>query len=170
MEERNESLHRAFEVIRIFLIYLWVVFLLALNASSIAFFDIGNITPYFLLMGIYYWVLTRPALFPSYVVFAYALGLDIISGQPIGLNALSFMIVFFVLHSQRRFMIGQSWPVLWTGYALACLLVALIHMIVFILMHWSWPGLFPLLATVFISALAYPLITVPMIALNRIFR
>lgn len=170
MEERSEGLLRAFEIIRIVLIYVWVVFLMVLNASSIAIFDIGNITPFFLLMGIYYWVLTRPSLFPSYIVFAFALGLDIISGQPIGLNAFSFMVVYFLLNGQRRFLSGQSWSVMWVGFGLACALVAFLHMLVFILMNWSWPGILPLLATVLSSVLAYPLIAMPMIGLNRIFR
>lgn len=170
MEERNESLQRVFAILRIASVYVFLCLLMIFNAASLPMFDLGNITPYFLLMGIYYWTLTRPTLMPFYLVFLLGLGLDVITGQLLGLNALAFLIIAFVLHGQRRFLRGQSWPVLWVGYGLACALVAFIHMVVFILVSRSWPGLFPFTATVLISVLAYPIIVWPMMTLNKFFR
>lgn len=170
MEHENESLQKIFAIAKNISVYLLLIFLTLMNASSLPIFDLGNITPYFLLMGVYFWSLTRPSLLPFYVVFAFGLTLDFITAQVVGLNALAFLLISFVLFSQRRYLKGQSWPVLWAGYGFACIFVGLLHLIVFILMNWAWPGLFQLLATVIISVLAYPLVTVPMIALNKLFR
>lgn len=170
MEQENPSLQKLFAIAKIAFVYLFLLFLMFLNAARLSMFDLGNITPYFLLMGIYFWLLARPALLPFYLVFILGLGLDVISGQVIGVNALAFLLISFVIFSQRRFLKGQAWPVLWVGYGIACLFVGLVHFLVYILMNWAWPGLLPLLATVVISVLAYPLMTVPMIALNKLFR
>ncbi len=170
MEEHSEAFQRISSILRNFLVYIFLIFLLLFNAASLPMFDIRNITPYFLLMGIYYWTLTRPSLLPFYLVFILGLALDIVSGQLLGLNALCFLLISFILHGQRRFLRGQSWAVLWAGYGLACMVVAFIHMLVFILMSQSWPGFFPLFATILVSVLAYPVIVMPMITLNKFFR
>ena len=170
MEDRNESLQKIFAIARIISVYLFLIFLLLLNAAKLPVFDLGTVTPYFLLMGVYYWLLARPTMLPFYLVFVFGLALDFITGEVVGLNALCFLLISFVLYGQRRFLKGQAWPVLWAGYGLACAFVACVHMIVFILMNWSLPGFFQFFAPILISVLAYPLITIPMIALNKLFR
>lgn len=170
MEHENELLQRFVAIAKFVLVYLFLIFLLMLNASSLPIFDLGNITPYFLLMGIYYWLLAKPSLLPFYLVFLFGLALDFATGQIVGLNAFCFLLISFILHGQRRFLKGQAWPVLWAGYGLACFFVGLIHLLVFILMHWAWPGAFQLLATVVVSLLTYPIMVVPMIALHKLFR
>lgn len=170
MERQNETLQKYLGIVRYAAVYVFLIFLMLLNASSLPVFDIGNITPYFLLMGIYFWLLTRPGLLPFYLVFIFGLGLDFITGQVVGLNAFSFLMISFVLTSQRRYMNGQAWPVIWAGFGFAALFLGAMHMLIFILMNWAWPGIFELFATVLISVLAYPLMTLPMSALNKLFR
>ena len=170
MEHQNETLQKIFAIAKTSLVYVFLIFLMFLNAARLSILDMGNITPYFLLMGIYFWLLARPSLLPFYLVFLLGLGLDVISGQVIGGNALAFLLISFVIFSQRRFLKGQAWPVLWVGYGVACLFVGLIHFAVFVLMNWAWPGLLPLLATVVISVLVYPLMTIPMIAIQKLYR
>lgn len=170
MEEENEVSNKIVSILRIIFVYLFLIFLLFLNAANLPMFDMGNIAPYFLLMGIYFWALARPALIPFYLVFFFGLALDFITAQPVGLNAVCFLLVSFILYSQRRFLKGQAWPVIWAGFGLATLLVAGIHLVVFILMNWAWPGSFQLFATVLISVLAYPVVSMPMVAINRLFR
>ncbi|PZP55776.1 MAG: rod shape-determining protein MreD [Micavibrio aeruginosavorus] len=171
MEDSNEALQKVVAIVRVVLVYISLVFLMLLNASSIPILELGNITPYFLLMGIYFWILARPGLVPFYLAFLFGLGLDFITGQAVGLNALCFLLISFILFSQRRFLKGQVWPVLWAGYGVACLFVGFIHLLVFILSSgFHFPSLMPFLATVLVSVLAYPLMTVPMVAINKFFR
>lgn len=170
MEEQHEGLQRALTLLRIVFVHFYMLILLALNAASLPVFDIGTVTPYFLLMGIYFWGVNRPGMIPSYLVFIFGILLDIVTGQPIGLNALSFLLIYFILYGQRRFLKGQAWPVLWFGFGIAAILVSAIHMLVFILTSWVWPGVTSAVLAVLISFLAYPLVIAPMIALNKFMR
>jgi rod shape-determining protein MreD len=169
-EDRHEAVQKTFAAARTGSVYLFLAFLTFLNASNLAVLELGNITPYFLLMGIYFWLLSRPSLLPAWLVLVMGLSLDLISGQPVGLNGFCFLLIYFALHGQRRFLKGQSWPVLWAGYGLACLFVGLIHLVVFLLSNrFAWPGFVPLAATVLVSILTYPLVVMPMVAINRLF-
>ena len=169
-EERHEAVQKVFAIARTGSVYLFLLFLMFLNASNLAGIDNGNITPYFLLMGIYFWLLSRPLLLPAWLVLLLGLTLDLITGQPVGLNGLCFLLIYFVLLGQRRFLKGQSWPVLWAGYGIASLFLGLVHLLVFLLSNrFAWPGLFPLIASVIVSVLTYPLVIMPMVAINRLF-
>ncbi len=81
----------------------------------------GTVAPQFVLMAIYYWAIHRPDLLrPS---FAFGLGVlhDLLSGIPLGLSALVFVLVYWVVLSQRRFFLAGSFAMLWFGFLLiAC--------------------------------------------------
>ena len=167
-DHQSETAQKIFAVARIISVYVFLFLLMVLNAARIPILQIGIVTPFFLLMGIYYWTLTRPSLLPTYLAFILGLMLDFITGQPVGANGLAFLVISFLLHSQRRFLKGQSWPVLWAGYGIACMFVGILHLTVFVLMNWSWPGLSTLIATVVLSVLAYPVTLTPMVAWQRL--
>lgn len=170
MEEQHEGLQRALTLLRILFVHVYMLILLALNAASLPVLDIGTVTPYFLLMGVYFWGVNRPRMIPSYLVFLFGLLLDTVTGQPIGLNALSFLLIYYTLHGQRRFLKGQAWPVLWFGFGIASILVSAIHLLVFMVTNWAWPGIASGVLAVLISFLAYPLVIAPMVALNKFMR
>ena len=78
-----------------------------------------------LLMAIYYWSVYRPTLLPPWLVFAIGLLLDLITGMPyLGLSAILFLLGRIVVVDQRRFLTGQSFMVIWMGFAA---LAALFH-------------------------------------------
>lgn len=170
MDDIDESYRKPLLILRVGCVYAYLVFLLVLNASNIPLFDLGYSTPFFLLMGIYYWRLHKPYILPLPCVFLLGLTLDLITAMPAGLNAFSFLLIAFVLGGQRRFLNGQAWPVLWVGFALAAILVAVLHCLAFALLNWRWPGFSPVIVSVIISSLAYPLIAWPMIKLTRFFK
>lgn len=121
----------------------------------------------FLLIGIYFWTIYRPTLLPYPLIFASGLLLDFLSGGLVGLYALCFMIVAIIVRGQRRFLLGQSWSVVWAGYCVAVTMVMCIQYLVYSLDSLTILPPVALAFNLVISYLLYPLILPPMILLNR---
>ncbi|MFZ5834303.1 MAG: rod shape-determining protein MreD [Pseudomonadota bacterium] len=76
----------------------------------------STVAPLFSVVAIFFWVVSRPNLMPPAAVFAVGLLQDILSGGPIGLWALTLLIVQYLTFSMRRFIIGQSFVMGWIGF------------------------------------------------------
>ena len=87
----------------------------------------SNIAPLLPLMAVYHWAVFRPRLLPAYAVFMIGLLQDILTGAPIGVNALVFLVVHGTVLSQKRFFIGISFFILWLGFALIAAVAAAIN-------------------------------------------
>ncbi len=86
----------------------------------------ARVAPLLSLMAVYHWTVFRPALMPALAVFAIGLLQDILSGTPIGVHALVFLIVQGLVLSQRRFLVGKSFAVVWLGFSLVATGAALL--------------------------------------------
>ncbi len=78
----------------------------------------SDIAPMLPLMAIYHWTIYRPELMPAAAVFVIGLMEDALVGLPLGVNALVFLIAYWVVLSQRQFFVGKSFPIIWLGFAL----------------------------------------------------
>ncbi len=78
----------------------------------------GEMAPAVVLISIYYWTIFRPDLLPTPAVFAIGLVQDVLTGTPLGVNALVLLLVFAVVLGQRRFFLGKSFLVMWWGFLL----------------------------------------------------
>lgn len=149
-------------------LYILLFLLILLNLINFPLLgeDGGKLS--FLLIGIYFWTIYRPTLLPYPMIFVTGLFLDLLSGGLLGLNALCFMVVAMIVRGQRRFLLGQSWSVVWAGYCVAVTLVMGIHYLVYSLDSLTILSPIPLGFNLIISYLLYPLILPPMILLNRL--
>ena len=77
-----------------------------------------EIAPALPLMAVYYWGIHRPDLLRPGAVFAIGLLQDLLSGAPLGLNALTLVCVHWTVLSQRRFFLANTFALLWFGFAL----------------------------------------------------
>ncbi len=92
--------------------------LVLINALPLHVPGLARIAPLLPLMAIYHWAIFRPRLLPTSVVFLIGLLQDVLSGTPIGVNALVFIAVYGAVLSQKRFFSGKSFAILWLGFAL----------------------------------------------------
>lgn len=103
--------------LRLGVAYILLAMLFVLSVVSVpypisAFFK----TP-LLLMALYYWCVYRPTLLPPWLVFAAGVLFDLVSGvQFIGLHGLLFLLYRVAILDQRRFVVGQSFPMVWLGF------------------------------------------------------
>jgi len=82
---------------------------------------LSNIIAGFAIISIYYWVIFRPELMPSIFVFFLGIIQDSLSGAPLGLNALVYLLIHALVNNQRRFIVGKSFWLFWGVFALISL-------------------------------------------------
>ena len=79
--------------------------------------DFAVVVPMLTLMGVFYWAIYRPDLMPAWAAFGIGLIYDLVGGMPLGINALVLLLVQGAASSQRRFFLGNTFLVAWSGFA-----------------------------------------------------
>jgi len=97
--------------------------------------DLARVMPLFSLIAVFHWGVYRAELLPMYAVFLIGFFQDALSGVPMGVYTLVYVLVYGLVSFQHRFFSGKSFYVVWLGYAvvsagasfLVWLLVSLLH-------------------------------------------
>jgi len=110
--------------------FLLTLALVIINLIPLHLPGYAAISPNIVLMAVYYWALHRPSLMPAIAVFIIGLFQDFLSGGPIGLSAGTLILVFAIAVSQARFFYGKSFLVVWWGFMMVSVGVAIIQWIV----------------------------------------
>lgn len=126
-----------------------------------------SVTPYFVLMGVFYWGLHRPDLLPAAVVFAIGLAQDAIEGEPFGVNAFVFIAIYWLVASQQRHFRGRPFLVVWSGFAAAALLADALRWILVSLMLGVLLEPSPIMLEYFLTVMFYPVLTVAFALAHR---
>lgn len=129
--------------------------------------NMGPVTPFFTVAVIFFWVLARPSLMPPASVFAIGFIQDILSGGPVGLWALTLLIVEFFSLSERKLLLGQSYLINWLGFA-SIVLIAVLSV-------WAGACIFygmllspsPVLVQGMLTVLVYPFVSWVLIGILR---
>lgn len=79
-----------------------------------------DLTPHFALLAAYYWAVHRPDVLPAPAVFVLGLFSDLLGVAPLGVGTVVLLGIYAATVSQRRFLMGQSFMGVWTGFAVAC--------------------------------------------------
>lgn len=77
----------------------------------------SSVRPCLTLIPIFYWAVYRPADFSVLSAFFTGLFLDLLEGTPLGINTLVFTVFYLTTDSQRRFLIGRPFILVWFGFA-----------------------------------------------------
>lgn len=147
-------------VFRMLAVYLLMFVFFLLNTISFATPVSTTIDVPFIIMVLYYWSIYRPTLIPPFLVFALGVCFDLLSGWPVGLNAFIFLFLRHVIVSQRTFLTGQPFTVVWIGFMMASLGSMTLQWILFGLTRFQWSALDPVIVTGFVSILLFPFISV----------
>jgi rod shape-determining protein MreD len=108
---REWSIARFFPTVTILLLAL-------LSVLPLRFPDYAAVAPLLALAGLYYWTIYRPDLLPPLAIFLCGLVLDLLSGAPLGIAALLFLLARVVVMPQRRFFVDRLFPFVWGGFTL----------------------------------------------------
>lgn len=94
--------------------------------------------PMYALMPIYYWCLVRPDLMTPGWAFFIGVAHDVISGEPPGIWAASFVAIYAMMDKQRDALAGLSGLGAILGFASATLVACSIHYLIFSLYRWEF--------------------------------
>ena len=111
-------LQRLDRVARILWPFVLSLLLVLVSVLPLQLPDFGRVAPNFAVMVTFYWAIYRPDLFPGPAAFVLGLWLDLLTGTPLGINALVLLLVHWVTLSQQRFFQGKSFGVVWWAFAL----------------------------------------------------
>lgn len=142
-------------------IIIYILFILNVIFIPASEGGIGNIA--LVMMAIYYWSIYRPTLLPPFLVFVIGVCFDAISGWPIGLSSLIFLIVRQSVSGQRLFLTGQPFPIVWLGFSGALAIAILTQWGIFSLINFQALPIISLGTSWLVSVFMFPLIS---LALN----
>lgn len=79
---------------------------------------------------VFYWSLHRPYQFNSLQAFLPGLVLDSLSGQPIGMSSLLFLLVRWIVVFEQRFFVAADFIVIWASFIAISLMMAFLHWLI----------------------------------------
>lgn len=114
------------------------VMLLLMSVQPVGIPGLSAFMPMFEVICIYYWGIHTPKLFPAW--FALFLGLlqDILYGTPLGMTALSNMLLLCAVNSQRKFLIKEPFWVQWCGFVLFAFISSVIKWLLAVVILHFW--------------------------------
>jgi rod shape-determining protein MreD len=101
-----------------FLPTITILVLALLSVLPLRFPNYAAVAPLLALAGLYYWTIYRPDLVPPAAIFLCGVVLDLLSGAPLGVSALIFLLTRIVVMPQRRFFVDRLFPFVWVGFTL----------------------------------------------------
>ncbi len=146
-------------------IFIFFLFTLDLISYSVSYSDV--VRPYFILICIYFWSIYRPSLLLPVYVFILGILFDFLLNYPIGLHAILFVVVQWIIRDQRLFFLGQPYVIVWMGFALTCFSVMLSEWMFFTILSDNVFDFYGVLYGTLISTLIFPMIT---LLFNLIYR
>src|ERR1700722_8544752 len=84
-----------------------IVVLIGLSVFPFRIGVLGEIRPSFMIMAVYYWAVMRPQAMTPPAVFLMGILFDEVAKYPLGLTALTLVLVQWITGTQRKFLLGQ---------------------------------------------------------------
>jgi len=128
--------------------------LIVLGASNFQLSGISEFIPSFAVMAIFFWAIYVPKFMPQWFCLLLGIFQDAINGTVLGQSAVINLILWGIIYSQRRFLIKESFPVLYGIFIITslaasglqwlifCLVTAKIFFSISILIQWFFTATF----------------------------
>jgi len=123
--------------------------------------------PALTLIAVYYWMVFRPDLMPTLALFALGIVNDALAGTPLGVSSLIYLIGQVAILNQRRFLIGQPFWILWSGFALIAPLAVLIEWIAISALREAPLAPLATVASGILTILLFPLVAYVLVRMQR---
>lgn len=132
---------------------------------------IGPVLPAFGLIAVFVFSIHRPDLMPHWLAFLIGLVQDLVIGGPLGLNALLLLAVQGLCSSQRRFLAGKPFWLVWMGFVLVSIPAALAQWLIACAYLMALLPIRDTLMQATVTLALFPLIAAPLMILsNRLGR
>ncbi|WP_207481598.1 rod shape-determining protein MreD [Arenibaculum pallidiluteum] len=129
----------------------------------------GPVAPQLVLMALFYWAIHRPDLVRPSLAFLIGLLQDLLTGMPLGVNPLVYVLVYLVVLSQRRFFLIGSFGMLWLGFALIAAGASAVYWIAVCVLNMSLVQAGPAAAQAILTIALFPIFSWIFMRLHRAF-
>jgi rod shape-determining protein MreD len=143
----------------------FAVTLVAVLPLPIPYYNLA--APSLTLIAVYYWMVFRPDLMPMVGLFAIGIVNDALAGAPLGVSSLIYVLAHAVIVSQRRYIVGQTFWMLWCGFALLAPAARLIEWTAMSLLRGAPLAPLATLSGSFLTVLAFPLVAAVLVRTQR---
>jgi rod shape-determining protein MreD len=144
-----------------------VAVLIALSAYPFHIGDFGEIRPSFMVMAVYYWAVMCPPMLSPFAAFLSGAVFDLITGLPFGLNAMTLVVVQWITRSQRKFLMGQPFLVMWMGLGIVSIGAGVLQWAAVSVFNWAIMPLEPNLMSAALTTVIFPLAVLPLSLFNK---
>jgi len=141
---------------------------LLLIFSFIDFSFVINVTPFFLLISIFYWSVYRPSIFPPIMIFCVGIIQSLIFEYPVGLHSILYLSIYFLITRQRIFLMGQSYLNLWLFFSLTVFLYIILEWLFFSIRYFHVADFQISILSSVVTIFLYPILSLLLIFLNRL--
>lgn len=143
----------------------FAVTLLAVLPVPIPYYNVA--APSLTLIAVYYWMVFRPDLMPVLGLFVVGIVNDALAGTPLGVSSFIFLVAHVAIVNQRRFLVGQPFWMLWSGFALIAPLAALFQWATLSLLREAPLAPLATIAGGLLTILVFPLVAYVLVRMQR---
>jgi rod shape-determining protein MreD len=137
--------------------YALIICFWAMDVVSFQIPYFQDIRPSFTLMALFYWSIYRPTLLPPWMAFLLGILIDLLSGLPIGLTAVLFVLAQRVVVDQRKIFSGQSFLSVYFGYTVIAAAVYILQWFLYGFVILQWVSFQPVLGMIILGVVFFPL-------------
>ncbi|MCE3232201.1 MAG: rod shape-determining protein MreD [Rickettsiaceae bacterium] len=141
--------------LKLFIPKILAILFIFLGYIQTRFFGLDSFFPAIDVMLIFYFSLQKPQVVPTWFVFSLGLLKDIISGEPLGVNALSYLILRGLVVYRTDFL-RRSFVFVWQGFCVFAALVIIFKWLVFSFVYDSALGINAACMQFLLTVLLYP--------------
>jgi len=134
-----------------------LLLLILQNALPLHVPYISTATPLLPLMAVFHFGLFRAQYLPNWLALLFGLLIDVVSGGPLGVNALAFLCVRYFVDANQRFLIDKPFLFIWFGYALVSAIAVALCWSLSALLMWQPIDPRPAMFQYLMSLAIYPL-------------
>lgn len=127
------------------------------------------VAPYLTLVAVYYWTIHRPDLMRPSTAFLIGLLQDLLTGGPLGANALVLVVAQWLVLNQRRIFLASTFTLMWVGFAMVMLGAACIQWLAFSVLNATALPFNPALFQALMTIAMFPLVAWLLIRVHRAF-
>ena len=139
--------------------FLLTILLIFISSVQYEIPNLGRVMPLFSLIAIFHWGVYRAELLPNYAVFFIGFFQDVLSGVPIGVHTLAYILVYNIILTQQRFFARKSFYIIWLGFAVVSAGVMFVLWGVLSILNGVFIDLSPVISQYGIGVGMYPIIS-----------
>lgn len=141
--------------------------LAVLSVITVGIPGYAAVVPGYTAMATFYWAVFRPDLQPASALFLIGVLQDILTGTPLGLTAVSLLLLHALALSQRRALVTKPFLLTWLGFVVIQLPISVFAWLLMSAQQFRLIGPEPVLFQYLVTVLGFPVVAWIFVRVHR---